>query len=206
MSAQGPKGTEELHPLKPQSVRPAAIWRKIQKYLLPYHQTMEHLHSPGRETSELILNTPLSKTDVERLKDWIIVSRYIYCCFLNMGLENNNKFIHCHCFFFMNTDLNSWCFNIFIVSSCYLVYCAHIQWCEKVLGPFLISYFFACLSHLNVSDKQTNLNIRQRQHKKTQNTVFKWRFLLFKKTLNPWLNCGLSQLITGTPVLNQEIT
>ena len=38
----------------------------------------------------------------------------------------------------------------------------YIQWYEKLLGPFLISYFFACLSHLNVSDHETNLNIRQR--------------------------------------------
>ncbi len=37
-----------------------------------------------------------------------------------------------------------------------------IQWCEKVFAPFLISYFFACFPHLNVSDHQTNLNISQR--------------------------------------------
>ncbi len=38
----------------------------------------------------------------------------------------------------------------------------YIQWCEKVLAPFLIFYFFACLPHFNVSDYQTNLNINQR--------------------------------------------
>ncbi len=38
----------------------------------------------------------------------------------------------------------------------------YIQWCEKVLAPFLIFYFFACLPHFNVSDHQTNLNINQR--------------------------------------------
>ncbi len=37
-----------------------------------------------------------------------------------------------------------------------------LQWCEKVLAPFLIFYFFACLPHFNVSDHQTNLNINQR--------------------------------------------
>ena len=37
---------------------------------------------------------------------------------------------------------------------------ANIQCREK--APFLISYIFAYLSHLNVSDHQTNFNIRQR--------------------------------------------
>ncbi len=36
----------------------------------------------------------------------------------------------------------------------------YIQWCEKVLAPFLIFYFL--LAHFNVSDHQTNLNINQR--------------------------------------------
>lgn len=31
-----------------------------------------------------------------------------------------------------------------------------VQWCEKVFACFLISFFFACLSDLNVSDHQTN--------------------------------------------------
>ncbi len=38
----------------------------------------------------------------------------------------------------------------------------HLQWCEKVFAPFLIFHFFACLSHFNVSDHQTNLNLNQR--------------------------------------------
>ncbi len=42
------------------------------------------------------------------------------------------------------------------------LYIYSIQWCEKVLAPFLILYFFACLPHFNVSDHQTNLNINQR--------------------------------------------
>ena len=71
------------------------------KYTLPYHQIVEDLHSPGRKTPELILNTPLSKTDVTRLKDSsFIASKYIYCHFLNMGLENDNKLIRCFFFFF----------------------------------------------------------------------------------------------------------
>lgn len=32
----------------------------------------------------------------------------------------------------------------------------YIQWREKVFALFLILYFFACLSDLNVSDCQTN--------------------------------------------------
>uniref|UniRef100_A0A8C7MCW6 Vitamin D receptor n=1 Tax=Oncorhynchus kisutch TaxID=8019 RepID=A0A8C7MCW6_ONCKI len=38
----------------------------------------------------------------------------------------------------------------------------YVQCCEKVFAPFLISYFFAHLSHLNVSDHQTHFNITQR--------------------------------------------
>lgn len=34
-------------------------------------------------------------------------------------------------------------------------------WCEKVFAPFMISYFFAYLSNLNVSDHPTNLNIKK---------------------------------------------
>ena len=41
------------------------------------------------------------------------------------------------------------------------IYIQYVQWCEKVFAPFLISYNFVCLSHLNVSDHETNLNIRQ---------------------------------------------
>ena len=35
----------------------------------------------------------------------------------------------------------------------------YVQCCEKVFAPFLVSYFFAYLSHLNGSDHQTNFNI-----------------------------------------------
>ena len=42
----------------------AAIWQEIHKYLLPYHQTTEQLHSSGCEPPELILNSPLSQTGV----------------------------------------------------------------------------------------------------------------------------------------------
>lgn len=37
----------------------------------------------------------------------------------------------------------------------------HIQWCEKVLAPFLISYFFVCLSYINVSHHKQNTKITQ---------------------------------------------
>lgn len=33
-----------------QSVHPAAVWQKIERYPLPYHQTTEQLHSSGRRT------------------------------------------------------------------------------------------------------------------------------------------------------------
>ncbi|XP_068122410.1 E3 ubiquitin-protein ligase TRIM11-like [Hyperolius riggenbachi] len=42
------------------------------------------------------------------------------------------------------------------------VYKGYIQWCEKLFAPFLISYSFACLSHLNVSAHQKPLTISQR--------------------------------------------
>lgn len=38
---------------------------------------------------------------------------------------------------------------------------------KKYLPHFLISYNFACFSHLNVSDLQTNCNIRQRKSEQT---------------------------------------
>lgn len=41
MSAQTPKDTTSQHPPQPQFVHPAAMWRTIQKDLLPYHQTAE---------------------------------------------------------------------------------------------------------------------------------------------------------------------
>lgn len=40
----------------------------IQKYLLPYHQTMEQLHSSGCETLQSIINTPFSKKGTPGLK------------------------------------------------------------------------------------------------------------------------------------------
>ena len=43
-----------------QLVHPATIWQKIQKYPLPYHQTMKQLHSSGCET-------PLSEKDAAGL-------------------------------------------------------------------------------------------------------------------------------------------
>ncbi len=62
------------------------------------------------------------------------------------------------------------CIYIYIYIHIYMLYITYIyiyiyiyiQWCEKVLAPFLIFYFFACLPHFNVSDHQTNLNINQR--------------------------------------------
>ena len=42
----------------------------------------------------------------------------------------------------------------------YLLICK-AQCCEKVFAPFPISSIFAYLSHLNVSDHQTNFNMRQ---------------------------------------------
>lgn len=35
-----------------------------------------------------------------------------------------------------------------------------------MFAPFVISYLFVCLSHVNVSDPQTNVNVRQRWHNK----------------------------------------
>ena len=46
-----------LHQLQLQSVHPAAVWQKIQKYPLPYNQATERLLSSGCETPELNLNT-----------------------------------------------------------------------------------------------------------------------------------------------------
>lgn len=43
----------------------------------------------------------------------------------------------------------------------------HIQPCKKVFAPFLISYFYVCLSHVRVSDHQTNFNIGHGWHKLT---------------------------------------
>ncbi len=78
-----------------------------------------------------------------------------------------------------------------------------------MLAPFLIFYFFACLSHFNVSDHQTNLNINQDNTSKHNMQFFKWRVFLWReKNPNPhgpvWKsvcpppllkhNCGLSHL------------
>ncbi len=48
------------------------------------------------------------------------------------------------------------------INEAFVAFSEDIQWCEKVLAPFLIFYFFACLPHFNVSDHRTNLNINQR--------------------------------------------
>lgn len=52
-----------------------------------------------------------------------------------------------------------------------------IQWWQKVSPHSLFIFFFACLSNHNVSDHQTNRNVRWRQHKwrcfwQTQNNMF----------------------------------
>lgn len=52
MSAQSPKDTKRHPTPKPRPVRPAAIWPQIQKYLLPYNQTEEQLHSSGCKTHQ----------------------------------------------------------------------------------------------------------------------------------------------------------
>ena len=49
---------------------------QLQKYRLSYHQTTEQLHSPGYETPELTINTPLSKIDVGGLKNSTILFFY----------------------------------------------------------------------------------------------------------------------------------
>ena len=69
MSARSPKDTKRQQPPQPQSAHPAAIWQKIQKYHLLYHQTVEQLNSRGCEIPELILYTPLSTIDTAGLKD-----------------------------------------------------------------------------------------------------------------------------------------
>ena len=43
MSALSPKDTKRRHPTQPQSVHPAAIWKKILNNPLTYHQTTEQL-------------------------------------------------------------------------------------------------------------------------------------------------------------------
>ena len=47
--------SKRQHPLQPQSVHPAAIWQKIQKYPLMYHHTVEQRHSSDCETPQLVL-------------------------------------------------------------------------------------------------------------------------------------------------------
>lgn len=44
-------------PLQPQPVHPAAVWKVMQKYLLPYHRATEQFLSSGCET-QFILCTP----------------------------------------------------------------------------------------------------------------------------------------------------
>ena len=51
MSAQSLKHIRRESPTQPQSVHPAAIWQKIQKYLLTYHQTTVQLPALGRTPS-----------------------------------------------------------------------------------------------------------------------------------------------------------
>ena len=71
VSAESHKDTKRQH--QPQFAHPAATWQKIQKYLLPYRQTMEQLHPSGCDTSKFILNTPSSKTDKAGLKGSTII-------------------------------------------------------------------------------------------------------------------------------------
>ncbi len=54
MSAQSPQDTKRQHPPQPQSVHTAAIWKKVQRYLLLYHQTTEQLLPPGSDKSQFI--------------------------------------------------------------------------------------------------------------------------------------------------------
>ena len=53
MSAQSPEILKD-------DIHPAAIWQQIQKYLLPYQQTAQQLHSSDCETPQLINNSPFS--------------------------------------------------------------------------------------------------------------------------------------------------
>lgn len=52
MSAQSLEDSKRQHPSKPQSIRPAAIWQKVQEYR--FH-TKEQLLSSGCDTPERIL-------------------------------------------------------------------------------------------------------------------------------------------------------
>ncbi len=79
-----------------------------------------------------------------------------------------------------------------------------------MLAPFLIFYFFACLPHFNVSDHQTNLNIKSKITSKhnmqfLNEGFFLWRenkiqthMALCEKVFAPHPllkhNCGLSHL------------
>ena len=56
-SAQSPKDTKGRHSLQSQSVHPAAIQQEMHKYLLPYKQITEQLHSPGHGTTQFICNS-----------------------------------------------------------------------------------------------------------------------------------------------------
>ena len=62
ISAQSPKDSKRETPSPSKSVHAATIWQKI-KYLPLYHQTREHLHSPGCKTPQFIINTPFYKID-----------------------------------------------------------------------------------------------------------------------------------------------
>ena len=59
MSAQIPKETKRQHLPQPQSVHPAAVWQKIQKYPLPNHQTPEQLHPASIYSLPPMWNTQL---------------------------------------------------------------------------------------------------------------------------------------------------
>lgn len=54
----------------------------------------------------------------------------------------------------------AWLYLILRVHYCQVL--EDIQWCEKVFAPLQISFVFAFLSHLNISDHQTIFYIRQR--------------------------------------------
>lgn len=65
--------------------------------------------------------------------------------------------------------------GVIVFAVCINIY---VQYREQVFATFLISSGFAYLSHLIVSDPQTQLHTRQRQPEKTQNTDFKSPFPL----------------------------
>ena len=66
---------------QPQYIHTADIWQKIQKYPLPYHQTMEQLLSSGCEIPQLLTKIVSSSSSSSSFV--IVINKIFPCCSVN---------------------------------------------------------------------------------------------------------------------------